>query len=843
MINTTADPADFNSVSAGNVRFKMIRFAKIILLAGLGKFVLGLLVLPALAAQPVAVPANLPLYFEAGQGQANATAQFVARGHDYQFLISPAEAQIVLRKTGAETAVVRMQFVDANARAQIRGDAELPGKINYLTGNDPAQWRTGVAMFAKVRVRELYPGVNLVYYGNQQQLEYDFDIAPGANPEAIAIHFDGTDKNSVNSRGELVLSLAGGEIRQPKPVIYQVMGGVRKEIQGGYRMVDAHTVAFAVGKYDRSQPLVIDPILSYSTYFGGTAGDTAWAVAVNTNDGSIYIAGDTFSTQMKTNGSPFSTTNAYQKTFQGGKLTGDAFVARLNNLGTSLIYLTYLGGSADDGAFGIAIDPAGDAFVTGFTDSPNFPVTAHAIQPTISGILDKSFGYYPVDAFVTELNPSGANLVYSTYLGGSSTDCGMGIALDVTGNAYVTGLTYSSNFPTVNALQKKLACTNSFYFNANAFIAKIGPGGSNLLYSTYFGGTNFDEGKGIAVDSSNYVYVTGFTVSTNFPNKNAFQKHLNGATNHSSAYDAFVAKFDSTGNLVYSTFLGGTNNDVATHIAVDNNGAAYVTGWTISTNFPQTITVTNLRSGITNNLSSIITTNVFLTKITNNGTGTPAGIAYSLLFGGNRVDVGQGVAVDPAGNVFVVGYTSSTNFPCYPTNAINNLRSTNSGKSDVFVTALSSNAASLLYSIRLGGKGDDFGYGIAVDPLGNAYIVGQTLSTNFPTLNTTNTFRNGTNDAFLAKILLTDPSEILLTIPPPVLAITTTGTNFSVSWPLVLPFEPELGQLFELEYNDDLLLTNNWQVATTVPLVLTNGLYTYTFTSDFTNLFLRLYAQ
>ena len=191
---------------------------------------LGLLALPAPAAQPVAVPANLPLYFEADQGQANVPAQFIARGHDYQFLISPAEAQIVLRKTAAESAAVRMQFVGANAQAQIRGDAELPGKINYLTGNDPAQWRTGVAMFAKVRVGELYPGVNLVYYGNQQQLEYDFDIAPGANPQAIAMHFDGVDKISVNPQGELVLSLAGGEIRQPKPVIYQMMDGARKEI-------------------------------------------------------------------------------------------------------------------------------------------------------------------------------------------------------------------------------------------------------------------------------------------------------------------------------------------------------------------------------------------------------------------------------------------------------------------------------------------------------------------------------------------------------------------------------------------------------------------------------------
>ena len=246
------------------------------------------------------MPANLPLYFEANQGQADVPAQFIARGHDYQFLISPAEAQIVLRQADAEPAVVHMQFAGANAQAQIHGDAELPGKINYLTGSNPAQWRTGVPMFAQVRVGELYPGVNLVYYGNQQQLEYDFTVAPGANPQAIAMHFDGVDKISISPQDELILSLAGGEIRQPKPVIYQMRDGARKEINGGYRLVDAHTAAFAVGEYDHSQPLVIDPILSYSTYFGGNAGETAFAVALDA-DGNVYMTGQTLSKEFSTN--------------------------------------------------------------------------------------------------------------------------------------------------------------------------------------------------------------------------------------------------------------------------------------------------------------------------------------------------------------------------------------------------------------------------------------------------------------------------------------------------------------------------------------------------------------
>ena len=802
-----------------------MRLSKNIPSAGLGAVALCLLALAATAAQPAAMmSANLPLYFEANSGQSDIPAQFVARGHDYQFLISPGEAQILLRNTDAGSSIVQMQFIGANPQAQIRGDTELPGKINYLTGNDPAHWRTDVATFAKVQVGELYPGISLVYYGNQQQLEYDFTIAPGANPDAIALHFAGTDRISINSRGELILSLADGEIRQPKPVIYQTTDGKRKEIEGGYRLVDAHTAAFAVGNYDRTAPLVIDPELIYSTYFGGTSGENGIAIAVNTNDGSIYVTGETLSQLIQTNGASFAfpIPGAFQTNFQGGKLTGDAFVARFNNSGTSLIYLTYLGGSADDGAFSIALDGAGDAFVTGFTDSSNFPVTVNAIQPAISGVVNKSTHFYPTAAFVAELNSGGSNLIYSTYLGGSGSDAATGIALDSFTNAYITGFTYSSNFPvTANALQKKLACTNTFV-NANAFIAKIGPGGSNLLYSTYFGGTNFDEGFGIAVDSSNYVYVTGYTASTNFPNKNAFQTRLNGSTNKTSSSDAFVAKFDPTGtNLIYSTYLGGTNTDIATHIAVDNNGGAYVTGWTVSTNFPNTVgtNVAGLYSYVaTNTLNFGFGTNVFLTKITN---GTQAGIAWSVMFGGYWVDLGQGVAVDPAGNVFVVGSTSSTNFPCYPTNAINNLRSTNSGSSDVFVTALNSTGTSLLYSIRLGGKDEDYGYGIAVDPLGNAYIVGQTYSTNFPTMNAYQTFRNGTNDTFLAKILLTPPT-------PPALASASSGSNVVVTWPASLPFEPDLPNFFKLVSNTNLLSSGAWALVPQPP-VLTNGSYTYQF--------------
>jgi hypothetical protein len=804
MINTTAGPAGSNSVSAGNVLFKMICFVKIIPLAGLGGLALGLLSLSAPAAQPVAVPANLPLYFEANQGQANIPSQFIARGHDYQFLIAPTEAQIVLRKTTAESAVVRMQFVGANAQAPVSGDAELPGKIHHLTGNDPAQWRVGLPMFAKVRVGGLYPGVNLVYYGNQQQLEYDFDIAPGANPQAIAMHFDGVDKISITPQGELILNLAGGDIRQPKPVIYQVTDGVRKEIAGGYRLVDAHTVAFTIGQYDRSQPLVIDPLLSYSTYIGGSAGDTAWAVALDTN-GNVYIAGQTFSKQF-TNNVPF-TTNAFQANFAGGQFTGDAFVFKLDAASGYPAYITYLGGTGNDAAYGIAVDAAGNAYVTGFTDSTNFPTTTNALYKNINGKVDPNIGLMPADVFVAELDSGGSNLIYSTYLGGNGADAAYGIAVDAADNAYVTGFTYSTNFPTTtNAFQKHLACTNSIYFNANAFIAEIGSGGTNLVYSTYFGGTNFDEGRGIAVDTNGSIYVTGFTVSTNFPTTNAVVQQLvwtnvvgtnqisitnslngyllNGClTNKTSSFDAFVAKFDSTGtNLLYSTFLGGTNDDVAYGIAVDNNGAAYVTGWTVSTNFPNTLgtSITGLHSFVATNTTGFLATNVFLTKIVTvvtNGT-TNAVIAWSAVFGGKGVDIGYGVAVDPAGEVFVTGSASSTNFPTF--NVPTLMRYTNSGKSDAFVIAFNTNATALLYSTYLGGKENDHGYGIAVYTNGDAYVVGQTLSANFQTLIADYPTRNGTNDAFLTKIMLTVLPPVIATNPISQTVAVGSSMTFSV---------------------------------------------------------------
>lgn len=774
----------------------------------------GFLTLACLA-QNVMPVGELPLGFEAVS-----PALFRAQGNGAQLIVSQGGVRLRLRgQPDAPPHSLQMGFVNASQNARIVGQEELPGKINYFTGDNPAQWRSGVPLYAKVRVEELYPGISAAYYGNQQRIEYDLTVAAGANPASIVLDFSGVDTLRVGADGELILKLGGRRIIQPKPLVYQVADGKRQTIPGGYKILNSHRVAFAIGQYDHARALVIDPVLSYATYFGGTSGEAAWGVALNPDDGSIYIAGQTFSKRFYTNGWSFSTPGAFQTNYAGGDLTGDAFVARFDNLGKNLIYLTYLGGSGNDGALGVAVDGAGNAFVTGWTDSTNFPTTTNAFSRRIAGSLVNGFTTYPVDAFVAKLSPDGSRLVYSTYLGGSRMDTGTGITVDAADNAYVTGYTYSTNFPTQNAYQDHLACQYSQYFNCNAFVSEIASNGSALVFSTYLGGTNFDQGTGIGLDAANDIYVVGHTTSTNFPTTNYIYQvigtnlydghYLNGfkqTTGDFFAKDAFVAKFAPSGsNLIYSTYLGGKDGDDAYHVAVDSGGAAYVTGWTVSTNFPATVTTNVIMNRLFRNVGGDEVTNAFLTKITN-AIGAPAGIEYSVPFGGGRSAIGYGVAVDPAGDAFVVGATSATNFPCFPTNSTGYLRSTNAGGRDVFVTVFNPDASAVIYSVLMGGAQRDEGTAIAVDPAGNAYVAGQTYSTNFATPGAFQTFRNGTNDTFLAKILMSSQ---------PTLSISSSGgTNVAIAWP---GFAPE----FVLESSTNLASTN-WLAVPQSP-TLTNG--------------------
>ena len=789
------------------MKFSSIKIASVILAA-------------ALTSHAAFNPGNLPLWFEATD---NAT--FTTRSPGAEFAITRTGAEITLQKSGGQPATVRMNFVGGNTGVQLHGDHLLAGKINHFIGNDATQWRSGLATFSQVRLENIYPGVNVIYYGNAEQLEYDFNLAAGVNPETITLRFDGAEKISVDAQGQLVLQVNGGQIIQHPPVAYQIINGERHAVAAGYKITDAHTAAFVIGSFDHSQPLVIDPVLGYASYFGGNFGDIAWAVAINPVDNSIYLAGQTFSTQIS-NGIPFAKNGAFTN-YNGGVQAGDAFVAKFDSTGTNLLYCTYLGGSVDDAAYAIAVDPVGHAFVAGATVSSNFPVlnavTNGAYNGShISGVKDPDLGYFSADAFVTELETNGASLIYSTYLGGASTESGFGIAIDAGGNAFVTGDTYSTNFPvTGNALMPRLACVNNPYYNANAFVVEIAAGGQHLNYSSFLGGTNLDIGHAIAYKNGR-VFVSGSTTSTNFPWVNGLNesRYLNGRTNLAFASDGFVAMFTTSGTnllLQYSTFLGSTNDDVATGIAADSSGNAYVVGWTVSTNFPNSTTGVALTSSVrTNTTGFAIWTNAFLSQITLNN-GSNAVLGFSRTFGGRGMDIAEGVALDATGNIFVTGSASSPNFPTTAANIFGSLRATNSGSGDAFLTIFKSDFSALVCSAYLGGKQADFGNAIAVDNAGDAWITGQTLSTNFPVFNAYLPKLNGTSDAFLAKISVGTGA--------PALAARRVGTNALVFWPPVGELTPALLGL-ETVTN---LISTNWTVITNPAPVLTNGNYIYTF--------------
>ena len=529
---------------------------------------------------------KLPLSFEANRGQTDSQVRFLSRGPQHTLLLAPTEAVLIFitrehpegvegQATKAKLAkprpatrtALRMTFLGANPDARVTGREELPGKANYFIGNDPAGWRTNVPTYARVHYEDLYPGIDLVYYGNQRQLEYDFVVRPAADPRRIALGFRGAQRLEVDPQGDLVLHTAAGAIRQRKPIIYQEVAGRRVEIPGDYVLRDGQRVGFHVAAYDTSLPLIIDPVLSYSTYLGGMEFDEGRGITVDATTGEAYVTGFTNSFDFPTIAGSFQTAFA-----QGN---GDAFVTKLNATGSALVYSTYLGGSGSDTGFGIALGTGGNAYVTGSTDSIDFPTTGGAFQTAFGGGLG--------DAFVTKLNPFGAGLDYSTYLGGTRSDEGFAIAVDTGGNAYVTGDTDSTDFPTTTgAFQTVIGSPAEFV--GDAFVTKLNATGSALSYSTYLGGDGSDQGNGIAVDTSGNAYVTGFTGSTNFPT-------TTGAFPTGGGGDAFVTALGPTGvTLVFSTYLGGTGGDMGMGITVDamSSPNAYVVGITQSTDFMTT---------------------------------------------------------------------------------------------------------------------------------------------------------------------------------------------------------------------------------------------------------------
>jgi Bacterial Ig-like domain (group 3)/Beta-propeller repeat len=692
---------------------------------------------------------KLPMSFEANHGQADARVKFLSRTGGYSLFLTGDEAVLALSATKSNThkakiagtpqtshsdiqpkagAVLRMKLRNANLAAKVSGVDELAGTSNYFIGNDPSKWRTNVPTYGKVKYEGIYSGIDLVYYGNQRQLEYDFIVSPGADPHRIAFDISGAKRIRRDGKGDLVFKVGDDEMRWHKPVAYQEKGGTRQEIAAHYAITDKNRVGFELAKYDVGKPLYIDPLI-YSTYLGGSGQDSGDGIAVD-SQGNAYVTGHTNSTN-------FPTMNPLQSANHGGHYGYDAFVTKINAAGSALVYSTYLGGSGDDYGFGIAVDGGGNTYVTGVTNSTDFP-TKNPLQPANA---DAAYG----NAFVAKINAAGSALVYSTYLGGSGNgiygDRGSRIAVDIAGNAYITGYTGSTDFPTANPLQPSYGGAYT-----DAFVTKINSEGSALVYSTYLGGSNVDEGYGIAVDSAGNAYITGSTFSTDFPTANPLQP-ANGGT-----LDAFVAKINPSGSaFAYSTYLGGSDRDYGVGIAVDSSGNAYVTGLTYSINFP--VTPGALQTQCKNGNGCANYGDAFVTKL--NPTGSA--LVYSTYLGGSRSEEGQAIVVDSAGNAYVAGETDSTNFPKTVPSC--------SGSWDAFVTRLNPTGSALVYSTCFGGSGTDIGSDIAVDSASNAYVTGFTKSTNFPTKHPLQAAYGGGGDAFIAKIQM--------------LAVTTTTLSSS----------------------------------------------------------------
>ncbi len=657
---------------------------------------------------------NLPVYFEPDH------SQFVARTPQHTLFLSATGAVLDLKGH----APVRMTLAGASQNAMPQGVDRVRAVSNYFTGNDPAKWRTAVPQFAKVRYQNVYPGIDVVYYGNERDLEYDFIVAPGADPGLIDVAYKGA-RTKLAANGGLLIESDGLTIRQNQPHIYQEIDGKRVAIAGGYRLQPDGHAHVALASYDHSRQLIIDPVIQLSVYLGAAGYDAAFAIAVD-EAGNSYITGNTNAITFPTSGSA--------QEFPGGG--GDAFVAKFGPQGNQ-IFITYLGGKQNDAGNGIAVDSQHNIYVSGVTSSTEFPVLNAA---------QRTFGGGEEDAFVTKLSPGGDKIVYSTYVGGGANDFGNGIAVDSAGSAYIAGWTRSSDFPAQNSFQSGPSGGGE-----DVFVTKVSPAGSSFTYSTFVGGNGRDFGTGIAVDATGAAYVTGSTTSSVFPAVNALQAKNAGFS------DAFLFKLTPAGNeLVFSTFFGGTGDDTGFRIALDSSGI-YVVGYTSSINFPLlNAAQTSIGGG----------SDAFVSKISLSG----ASLLYSTYLGGSGEDYGYGIAVDSGGSAYVAGWTSSPNFPSRNPVQV----PYGGGASDAFIARLTPAGNAFLYSSFLGGAGDDEAHGIGLDASGLVFVAGRTSSAGFP--GARNQYSEGTGkfDAFITRISADSISAFAVVSPA---ALVFSGTN------------------------------------------------------------------
>jgi Beta-propeller repeat len=654
--------------------------------------------------------ARQPLRFESLDGG------LLARGNGYAMMLSPGAAAVSLTGTAN---VVRMTWPGADRRVQPVGDEPAAGTTNYLIGSDPSRWRRGVPSFGKVRYPNLYRGIDLVFYGNQERIEYDFVVAPGADPRDIRLRFSGEDAVRIDAQGNLVIRAGKSEIVQRAPVIYQEHGGTRRPVAGRYVKASRHEVAFSIAAYDRASTLYIDPVLTFSSFFGGNATTIARAVAVD-SAGSAYVTGYTSASDFPT------TSGVYGFSCANCASRKAVFVTKITSTGVH-VYSTYVGGAdfTSDSGYAIAVDSTGNAYVTGETSYPG----SGATFPVVGGFTVNQGG----GAFLFKLNSTGSNLLYSTQI--RSSCIGYGVAVEGS-NAYVAGMAYAPDasfplYPSANTYSTHIGGAATSY---DAFILKINTsltGTASLIYATRFGGWDWDYAYAVAVNSAGQAYVTGYTTSYDFPTTAGVKQptcgtdaNCNGRTN-----DAFVAKFNAAGTgLIYSTFAGGSNTDTGYGIAIDASGNAYVAGETYSPDFPTTNGAFDRTCGDNAQCESS-SNDAFALKVSPDG----SSFLYSTFLGGGSSDEARAITVDSGGNAHVAGFTTSIDFPVTD-NAIQPSRA--GTNTDAFISVLNPAGNGLVYSSYLGGSasisGGDEAFGVALDPAGNYWLVGQTDSANFP---------------------------------------------------------------------------------------------------------------
>jgi hypothetical protein len=725
---------------------------------------------PAIAPQALPAPAGasghppsaaarleygrLPMIFMANRGQLDPRVLYYVPGKE-KSLYFTSEGLTLTLNGASERWAVKLDFVGANPAVRPEGVEETDAVVSYFKGQ-PDEWKTGLPTYSKVVYRDLWPGIDLVYAGADGRLKYEFIVSPGSDPSWIRLAYSGADRVVVNDEGRLEVTTPAGSFTDGRPVAIQEAGGGRKSVEVAYVLEDPATFGritglsaaaqtadldgraalsvfsnvgdsgqepgnyvygFEVGPYDRSLPFVIDPaVLIYCGYLGGAGIDQAFGIAVDTT-GNAYITGTTYSLETS-----FPETAGPDLTFNGGQT--DAFVAKVNAAGTALVYCGYIGGSSNDSAYGIAVDGTGAAYVAGYTASfeSSFPVT---VGPDL--VYNSSN-----DAFVAKINSSGTALVYCGYIGGSSSETASGIAVNSSGNAIVVGYTQSTagTFPEVGGPDL------SHNGDIDAFIAKVNASGSALSYCGYIGGDGYDTGRGVAVDGSGAAYITGTAAST----QTTFPETGGPDLTHNGGYDAFVAKVNSSGTLVYCGYVGGSDNDEGRSIAVDASGSAYLTGNTLSTEttFPET-----MGPDLTHNGGQ----DAFIAKVNSAGTA----LAYCGFLGGWNYEYGNGIAVDGSGSVYLAGQVSSSQAD-FPVTVGPDL--TYGGVVDGFVAKLNPAGTKYVYCGYLGGSASDKGNAIALDSAGNAYIAGETQSTeaDFPVKAGPDLTQNGDNDAFIARV-------------------------------------------------------------------------------------------